>query len=74
MKGLRETARAVAPWVGTIAAGVVLALSVSGGCNFVRPEHRALAPLTGTVLATRAQVTNQALLGKPAIINVWSPG
>jgi hypothetical protein len=74
MASARDIARKVGPWVGTIAAASALAFGVSGGCNFVRPESRPMATLAGKMVATGSPVTNEGLLGKPAIINVWSPG
>ncbi|MHB8417678.1 MAG: hypothetical protein ACYDCL_06355 [Myxococcales bacterium] len=74
MARARDILRAAAPWLGTIGTAVFLAFALSGGCAFVRPEHRPLAPLAGRILSTQAEVTGAGLLGKPAIINVWSPG
>jgi hypothetical protein len=74
MAGARKAARAAMPWLGTVATAVFLAIAVSGGCNIVRPENRPLASLAGRLVAGGSAVTNEGLLGKPAIINVWSPG
>lgn len=58
----------------TLCGAAALAVAVSGGVNVVRPENRPLAQLAGRVVATGSPVTSAGLLGKPAIINVWSPG
>ena len=71
---LRSVAKALGPWAWTIAAAVVLGLSLGGGLAFVRPEHRPLAPLQGRIIGSQASVTNQTLDGKPAILTIWSPG
>jgi thiol-disulfide isomerase/thioredoxin len=61
------------PWIATIAAAVIFGLSAGGGCALIHAENRPLPPLTASVMGSQELISNRTLLGKPAILNVWSP-
>jgi thiol-disulfide isomerase/thioredoxin len=70
---VRKTLSKLGPWVAIIGASVLFALSAGGGCSLVHAENRPLPALAAIVMGTHAPVSNRTLLGKPAILNVWSP-
>ena len=74
MRKLFDQARSVLPWAAVVGAAIVFGLSSGGGCAGVREEHRPMPGLSARVLGTDAAVSAPGLLGKPAIINIWSPG
>ncbi len=62
------------PWIGIVAAAIVMGSSLGGGCASVRTEDRPLPAFSAQPVGEGPRVTSQALAGRPAIINVWSPG
>ncbi|MHB1844184.1 MAG: hypothetical protein ACYCWW_05035 [Deltaproteobacteria bacterium] len=73
-KRLLTLAETYLPWLGVVGVAILFGSSLGGGCATLQKEDRPLPALSALPVTSGERVTAQTLAGRPAIINVWSPG